>query len=448
MEAINKLGVIADDLTGANDTGVQFSKCGLRTMVLLDSADIASAVPEAGVIVVSTDSRASDRSRAYECVRSAARAFRDSGITRVYKKIDSTLRGNVGAELDAVMDAFDSGLALVVPAFPAMGRVTLQGSQFLGGVPLHQTEVIGDPVSPVYESHIPTLIGQQSRRDVGHLPLDTVALGPAELKKAILDASISGVQILVLDCTEQAHLRTIATTIALLPDPPIVAGSAGLASEIPAILGVQLQKDVEPPEEPTRGVLVVGGSKSSATLAQIEYVRASMGVPLVYVDPGAVLSGLDQDPGSTFRLVEEARRGLSIANSLIISLNTAGSPAGRTEAAGLPTDGSATRTGSVGAHNTVADSRRIAGYLGSLAKRVADSVQLSGMVLTGGDTALAICKSLGAFGIIVTDEIVPGIPLGRLVGGPYAGMPVVTKAGSFGEQDAISRAIRFLEHAT
>ena len=165
-----RLGIVADDLTGAMDSGVHLAKWGLQTLVVLTSQDL----PEADSIVLSTDSRGVSPEEAYRRADDAARRVRDR---YVYKKMDSAMRGNVGAELDGMLDGLGLERALVAPAAPFAGRATVNGFHRVDGVLLSETAFARDPVAPVTESHLPTLLARQSRRSVGHLPLTVVEQG-------------------------------------------------------------------------------------------------------------------------------------------------------------------------------------------------------------------------------------------------------------------------------
>lgn len=149
-----RVAVIADDLTGAADTGVQLVRAGYRTAVIFHGEEI----PAAGFDAVSldTDSRTRPAGFAAKRVVEAAQAARDARV--VYKKLDSTLRGNVAAELSAALGATGRTHLVVAPAFPAAGRTTVGGVQLVRGVPVHETEARNDPRTPVREGHVPTLL--------------------------------------------------------------------------------------------------------------------------------------------------------------------------------------------------------------------------------------------------------------------------------------------------
>ena len=153
-----KLAVIADDLTGANDAGVQFAKEGLKVQVLLGESGEEQEKELPDVIVLDTDSRAAIPDQAYERVRKAGGLIKRLTSSRpaVFKKIDSTLRGNLGAEIDAVMDELGFEWAAVAPAFPVNGRITVGGWHLLHQVPIAESEIARDPKTPVVESVLPT----------------------------------------------------------------------------------------------------------------------------------------------------------------------------------------------------------------------------------------------------------------------------------------------------
>jgi len=210
-----KLAVIADDLTGSNDTGVQYSKQGLETIVVTKLENIPKIKDRADVIVIDSESRADKSEIAYSKVKKAAEAIKKIGIDVVYKKIDSTLRGNIGPELDAIMDVFNYNLAILVPAFPANRRITVGGHQLVNQVPLNLTEISKDPLTPVKESHVPSLLKKQTKRDVMHIPLSKV-MNPSDLAEELKKIKKEKSGIVIIDAVTQNDLKTIAKTLSIV----------------------------------------------------------------------------------------------------------------------------------------------------------------------------------------------------------------------------------------
>ena len=229
------LAIIADDLTGAMDTGLQFSKRGLETLVAMHWDHL----PEADVVVIDTDSRAAQTAEARERLLGVARLVKGHTL---YKKVDSTMRGNVGQELRALLEVLHPRGIVVAPAFPQEGRTTLQGIQRVEGVPLDRTFYAHDPRWPMRESHLPTLLGQQSGEKVGHVGLELVGKGVDALVGALQDRAE---RVVVVDALEQAHLRTIAQALLRLGQGWLPCGSAGLAEEWAEAL--DLRRDVAHP---------------------------------------------------------------------------------------------------------------------------------------------------------------------------------------------------------
>src|SRR5215216_6888123 len=150
-----RVAIIADDLTGAADTGVQLARAGYRTAVVFRDSPMPPA-EDLDAVALDTDSRAMPAGFAAKRVLEAGHAVRHARI--VYKKLDSTLRGPIAAELTAALEATGRHRVVVAPAFPSAGRTTVDGVQMVRGVPVHETEAKNDPRTPVREGHVPTLL--------------------------------------------------------------------------------------------------------------------------------------------------------------------------------------------------------------------------------------------------------------------------------------------------
>lgn len=125
---MDKLLIIADDFTGALDTGIQFTKMGVRAKIITDyQYDFQDLKEEYRLLVVNTDTRPLSPEEAYQRVFHLASNARKAGFGYAYKKTDSGLRGNVGAELKAVMDAYEETVAYCIPALPSLHRTTKDG---------------------------------------------------------------------------------------------------------------------------------------------------------------------------------------------------------------------------------------------------------------------------------------------------------------------------------
>jgi uncharacterized protein YgbK (DUF1537 family) len=402
--------IIADDLTGAADTGATFARAGWLTLVALDPG---TQTPGSDVLVLSTESRDLTREEAVARVRLAASyALRDywaAEIPYVYKKIDSTLRGHPGPELRTAMDAMGMGRALVAPAFPAQGRTTVDGRQLVDGLPIEETIFR----SELHCSVLPTLFQDQREGEpVRHIALPTVRCGQGAIVEA-LDLPEAG--LIIADAETDADLVTIARA-GLRCGVRLWCGSAGLARALAAVL---------PRPEPTRPVpgplprpsgptLVVAGSRHPRTVRQVE-VAQGWGAAIVQPSPG-ILGG---DAEAVERTFMRTSRHLDDDEHVILSTaRLSDSPLG---------------------------GQAVADALAQVARRLITESQVGASILTGGDIAAAVCAELKASAIWLRGETQPGIAWGVLLGGLSPGLPVVTKAGGFGTDTALAVAIRRLE---
>lgn len=409
-----KLGVIADDLTGAADTGVQFRKWGFSVGVQIGLDALGSGPQRAEIIVVDTESRFDPPEEAYAKVREAAENLVSAGVDRIYKKVDSTLRGNLGAELDAAMDASGADMAFMAPAYPANGRTTVDGHQLIHGAPIGETEYARE--MGVKEAHITTLVGAQSRRKIGQIGLETVRKGVEALRSRVDALKGEGVEIIVFDAAAEKDLSVIA---AGARDVRTISGSAGLASELPPGLGLRSFKPV----------LSICGSTRSLARLQSGALTERLGCSSVEVDAIRVIEGGDSRAAEVERCVREASDALRSGVDVLI--------------ASAPEEESAERTFSFGLSRGLGEAEvrsKIERALATIASAILEKAAVSGVVLTGGATALQVCKALKVVEAEILDEVQPGIPLLSIAGG----LKAVTKAGGFGGEDSLVEAVKYL----
>ena len=223
---MERWAVIADDLTGALDTALQFQKAGRRTIV----STRPGVWPTGGTVVaLSTETRHVSAASAAAKVKAAFRTLPSGTTARIYKKTDSLLRGNIGAELRALCDAAGSGPLVFAPAYPTGGRTTIDGIHKLEGVPVADAAPGCDPLTPVVESHIPTLLQDSGGLKAEGVPLDVVRGGQETLVTELTRAGRDGIEVLAPDVETDEDLQAIASALRLSDGGRISAGSAGLA---------------------------------------------------------------------------------------------------------------------------------------------------------------------------------------------------------------------------
>ncbi|OGD47873.1 hypothetical protein A3K69_06060 [Candidatus Bathyarchaeota archaeon RBG_16_57_9] len=402
-----RIAVVADDLTGALDTGVQFKAWGLSVEVAPTMDRLSGLRGSADVMVVNTDSRGDEPELARRKVREASEAL--SSLCEVfYKKVDSTLRGNVGAELDAVMEATGSPVAVVAPAYPSNGRVTRGGCVYVNDAPLQETEYASEVALP--SSYIPEIMGAQTRRKAAHIPLRDVRSRDA-LHREFRALRDGGYGVVVIDAEAERDLLAAAGLPVM-----VFCGSAGLASELPEGLGLRAP----------RPALTVCGSTRSLSREQVRSLVERLGATQVNLDTVSLLRG----GGATDEALVRAEGALS--SEMHVALVSA-PDAGKVEV---------TRRlgGGMGLSENQVE-KRVVESLSEITVKLVERHKLSGMVLTGGATALAVFKGLGVESVEITGEAQPGVPVLTLSNGLRA----VTKAGGFGSGDALVEAVKHLK---
>lgn len=418
--------LVADDLTGAVDTGYGFARRGHRTVVAVDDAADAG---DPTVLAANTDSRYADKDVARAAV---ARVLGGRDVPIVYKKVDSTLRGNVVAELEAAMAETGADRAIVAPAFPTAGRLTRGGVHQVDGRPLSGT-AYADDANPPESERLPDLLSR-SRHPVDHVALETVAAGASAIRASLERAGTGEARIATFDATDDEHLASIARAGANLDERVLYVGSGGLAAHVVVPetgSGAGESREGGEPAEGS-GVLAVVGSVADATLAALECVPDPAVVELdretLIAEPEA--AGRQAGERAAARLARGERAVLTAARS--------------------SADVSATReAGASAGYDASAVADRVRCALASAAGVALEDARPVGLFLTGGDVARAVCEELAIEAIRLTGEAVAeGVPRGRVASGPLAGTPLVTKAGGFGGESTIVTVLEHLDESS
>jgi len=403
--------VIADDLSGAADCAIGFAAAGACTMVTLDAAAADSALA-ADVIAADVDSRrmapAQAAARNVEAWNRLGHGHGDQP-RRLYKKIDSTLRGNWAAETAALLP--HAGVAIVAPAFPATGRTTLGGCVFVSGEPLG-------------ESDIWRLEGLSGRADMAALlaahdvrtavvALEVVRAG-AEAVRAAVDALIAqGMQAVVCDAESEADIGVIAAATAALSAPTFWVGSGGLARAL-ATASDGLTASADAVAHRQGPVLALVGSMSGVSGRQAALLRTRTGMDHLEIAPQVLREGPAHGTWQT--LQDDIGARLRAGHDLLIGI-------GRDEAF------------------DTAEGPRLSNALAALVLPSFDCV--GGLIATGGETARAMLAAADIATLQLRHEVEPGVPLSRTLEQPAR--HVATKAGAFGTDAALWLAWRAMQ---
>ncbi len=385
-----ELIAIADDATGALEIGAHLANAHIRSMVSTRGA----AFVDRTALVADTETRHVSAPLAGRRVAHIARRARILGVPHVYKKTDSTLRGNIGPEFRALLRVFTGHTLVYVPAYPKLGRTVIGGVLRIDGKPLSETAFAADRLNPSKESSIPRLLHDS----IG----ESVAVARAGDELGDFDA-----RVIVCDSESDADLERAAMALARFERPVLVAGTGGFASywarAIPVTRGFEA-----PSRDPARRVLICSGSLHPVSARQLEFARKS-GLAVHYLETDA-----RADESIERSLVESIAEGGWVA--LAVSRTAQGEP------------------------------QEIARRLGIIASRAAKWVGADALVVFGGDTVFAILSALGVNAIEPRGEVLPGVPASAIA---LRGRTVqlVTKAGGFGEPDILEVIRRHLESA-
>ena len=437
--------IVADDITGAADCGVACSAAGLSTVVALNDAARAKDL-DAEAIAFDADTRSQSSEQASAATARAVRELCAAGDVRVlYKKIDSTLRGNFAIEIAAAREssaglifghrtgnviAPDPPLSIVVPAFPATGRTTRNGRMFIQGVALEETEIWqNEKIGGVAD--IPALLEKAGMR-AASIGLKTIRSGVEAIAAALAKHSTGRVEAAVCDAETEEDLRAIANAATQVDQPAFFAGSAGLARYLPHAFGLAKhpksfsgRDSITPPpsklhqltvnSDPTIAecsnpnlarLLFVVGSMSQISRLQVRRLTEESSIRIFGISPATLRAGQDSS------LWRDARHSMEEAIDF-------GNDVGVTLGLGHGID--------------LSESTYLSSSLAQLLLPLVE--RFAGLFCTGGETARALLNAAGAAGIRLVGEIEPGIPLGTAEGG--CNLAIVTKAGAFGTPETL-----------
>ena len=445
------LYLLADDLAGAHDSAIPFVKRGF-TVAVLSNPDRLDRFESADIVVLDTNTRSSGDAEAIERVGAACEAIRVRSGSIIYKKIDSTLRGHVGLELDLVCSMMDFSLAVCAPAFPELGRTTVGGYQLLHGVPVRRADMAGPDIPPQH-AFIPDLLGNASSRETVHIDLKAVQGGTATIQRAIagfkadqgttvvVDMADPGCWTGMLDAvlgdsTESTEARDKVTQMG----STLLCGSAGMAGALAerlaetqkprtsaslrrprASVPTQMRKDSP--------VLVFACSLHDTTVRQVEEISGRNSAAICSFDPLLIVKNRNSRD-EVERVIELAAEALADGRNAVLTPKRS-IHSNHQEWFKLLAE-------EADGHDPA--SMVIEG-LGAVARRLFAGVDLGGLVLTGGETAGRVFRELDNDGAWILDGIETGVALAVVSGGPYDGMQVVIKPGSYGDGKTLVKAM-------
>jgi uncharacterized protein YgbK (DUF1537 family) len=387
--------IIADDLTGAADSAARCHHAGLPAHIYVQPPQ--TLLP-AGAVALSSDSRYLSPSAAASRVAELLTHFIHQPDLVWYKKIDSTLRGNIGAELDAMLAGLSATgqptCVIICPAFPAQGRGLEEGYLVYGQTPPRSL-------------HLPTILAQQTARSMATFSIRDVRAGVEQLAARLLSARQRQAQLLVVDALTDADLNTLLAAAKVALPTALFCGSAGLIEQLArdlALLSPAEPVEAEPAALLKQPVLAIVGSGSGMAHRQLAALRA---LPNVRV--------------FTASSVQEAFDKLSNRSNRVERIGWVCHlpPPGPDDALEGPT------------------ARRLALSLAQVGTALVHSLLPQTLILVGGDTTVHVLEQLGIHQLTVVAELLPGIPLVAGVDAQGKTYQLITKAGNFGDEQTL-----------
>ena len=422
---MTEIGCIADDYTGGTDVAAGLRRAGLRVAMVFGVPTSDQRLPACDAAVVAMKFRTTSVEKASEDVTAAYDWLTSQGVRRFYYKycstFDSTPEGNIGPITDLLLQLTGLRTSVICPASPVHGRTVYQGHLFVGNRLLSKSPLRCHPLTPMTDPDLVRVLGQQTAGRVGLVSWADVAAGPSTFQERVDLLAGSGVRHVVTDAISVGDLRTVASAT---HDRSLLTGGAGLAEAWAELVhdgrdgadtadgdplsspgGVHEWSRTSVEDPPAGDTLVLAGSCSAATLAQVSEAKAVF--PSHRLDPVRT-----PDPAQMLDRALEWLKAQPAGQPRLVYASA--TPAER-EAA-LEAMGSQT-------------AEHLEHVLGALAVYAA-AAGTRRFVVAGGETSGAVVSALGIQQALVEDELEAGIPW-CTTEGPRP-IRLLLKSGNFG----------------
>lgn len=424
--------IVADDLTGAADTGVQFSKNGFKTVVyLLEDSIRDFNLDKIDVLVIDSESRDVNILDTKKRIKNILNKLNIGRNDIVYKKVDSTLRGNIGAEIDEIMKNLQKDLCIFSPSLPPYNRTTIGGSLFVDGKPLLLSEYYHMCNDTILDegSSIAFLLKQQTELPIAQIDLKDVKNGHGVILEKLNKLYEEKNKIIIIDATEEMHLRDILQASFKFKGSVLYAGSAGLAeylSEIRKIKGKRRkykQKNNGP-------ALLIGGSRNKIMISQINHLKSKEKIIGLNIDVSKIIKNrktfLEKYIADALKVVNKGDHLIIYPDPIYLEKESA--------------DKLILKSGITFRKLEI----YIRDFLGDIAAGIMKEASVSKLILIGGDTAYGVCSALGIYILNIRDELLPGVPISIGKSNRRLDINIITKAGGFGREDTLYKIISLL----
>ena len=412
------LGCIADDLTGATDLAMILVRAGMKTVQIVGVPDENTVVPDADAIVVALKSRTIAPKDAVAQSLSSCEWLLKAGAQQIFFKycstFDSTADGNIGPVIDALMDRLDCDATIACPSFPENGRTVYRGYLFVNDGLLSESSLRNHPLTPMNDSNLKRVLTPQSKNTVENIYVETVEQGAAAIAQRL--TATEGRKIFVVDAVSDPHLKTIGTAC---KDLKLITGGSAVAQGLPDnfraanLMNEAASKTIF--EAPTSKAVILSGSCSEATLAQLKHAKAT--TAFFALDATEILAGAP--------VLEQALSWAETAfkdNDIILFY-------------------SSTDPETLAKIQHASDKVAIGSAVEDVIGKIAAGLEQKGVqqfIVAGGETSGAVINALGVQTLEIGPPIDPGVPWTKsLDGKPLA---LALKSGNFGAEDFFLKA--------
>ena len=423
---MQKYIVIADDLTGSNATCSLFKKIGLRAASILKlQGDINYDVD---VISYSTASRGLDKEEAYKKVSEAIKILKNKDVLVYNKRIDSTLRGNIGTEINAMLDNLeDDRIAVVIPSYPDSGRIVVNKTMLVNGVLLENSDAGKDPKTPIKTSCVESLIQKDIKYSSTYFTLSDIAQPIEEIAKKMQKA-IKKSRVLIFDAVNNEDIIKISKAI--------IHSDINIVTVDPGPFTLYYSKELQKKNHLEKKILMVIGSVTATTKKQIEYILQEEDIFLVkmkvedFFEKETCLKEIE-------RVIAYIKKGIASYDLFLVTT----SPIGDEKKADLQKLAKNLNT-------TVEEiSKIIANTLTeTVVKILKETEKFEGVYSSGGDITIALLEKLKAIGVEIREEVIPLAAYGRIIGGDFPNLKLVSKGGMVGDEKTIKLCLHKIKN--
>lgn len=434
MSITGVIGIVSDDLTGANDTALQFFMKGSNTEIIFEANDELQNHLNVGTWALTTESRNIEAKIAAQRVWENSKKIKEClNVSNYYKKIDSTLRGNIAVETLAMLDAIEYDAAIIAPAFIQEGRITIGGYQLLKGIPIERTDAARDTYAPIYDSYIPDILKKQVNETyhnlISTIELKTVAKGAGPITNKINELVSSGKKLIIADAVSSVDLEQIALAISKSQYNILPVGSAGLAHALGNVWLPEEKREAVNKQFPILPKLVLSGSKTTITATQINKLSMDDDIENTYFIDIHLDDILNPDIN---QMAERVVHNFGKENVVIVHVSKLDEEIMMDEGKEKLIDNGITKEKLAVI---------ITDYLSDLSEKISE---LSSFILItiGGETSYKCLRKIDCKYLQMTDAILPAVSLCIDSNARF----IVTKSGNMGSATALIDIINYFKY--